>query len=258
MTAGFIRPENWQASISWTALLGLVPILKLLKLSRRFVQFHLLSRAFAQALEALPVLLYTMCILVLTAALMIFLVEPESNVPSLPSAVWLTIVTATTVGYGDMVPETTLGKLVVSVLTIASALYMAMPIGMVGSSFSAVWADRDRLVLVHRTKAQLRQAGYSAKDVSHLFDLFDADCDGHLSYKEFQCMIHEMRIGMSEARTVELFQTFDADGSGFIDQTEFVRFLFPAAFTRSILGSVSDSLIQRLPQTPQETHKVSL
>jgi len=137
---------------------------------------------------------------------MIFVVEPESNVPSLPSAVWLTIVTATTVGYGDMVPKTNLGKLVVSLLTITSALYMAMPIGIVGSSFSSVWADRDRLVLVHRTKAKLRQAGYSAKDVPHLFRLFDAD------------------------------------GSGYIDEEEFVKFLFPTAFTKSFLDSFSESV----------------
>jgi len=160
----------------------------------------------------------------------------------LPSAVWLTIVTATTVGYGDMVPKTNLGKLVVSLLTITSALYMAMPIGIVGSSFSSVWADRDRLVLVHRTKAKLRQAGYSAKDVPHLFRLFDADRDGHLNYKEFRHMIHEMRIGISEARTVELFQTFDADGSGYIDEEEFVKFLFPTAFTKSFLDSFSESV----------------
>lgn len=235
VASGISRPDFWQSSVQWIVLLCVVPILRLLKLLRRFEQFHLLSQAFKHAFEALPVLLYTLCIIVLTAAVMIYLVEAEENIPSLPDAIWFTIVTATTVGYGDMVPKSNWGKLVVSILTITSALYMAMPIGIVGSAFSQVWADRDRLVLMHHTSAQLRQAGYTAKDVPQLFRLFDSDEDGALNFKEFRRMIHEMHVGLSDVRIAELFQAFDSDASGLIDEGEFVRLLFPSTFTESFV-----------------------
>jgi len=235
VAVGLIRPERWRGNVPWTILLCVVPILRLLKLMRRFESFHLLSRAFRHALEALPVLLYTLFILVLTAALMIYLVEPEWNISSMPEAVWFTIVTATTVGYGDIVPKTRSGKVVTSLLTITSALYMAMPIGIVGSAFSTVWSDRDRLMLMHRTSAQLRQAGYTAKDVPHLIRLFDADRDGQLNYREFRRMIHEMHVGISEVRIAELFHVFDSDDSGNIDEAEFVKLLFPTTFAEGFL-----------------------
>jgi len=246
LAAGLRRPENWQTSAQWTILFCFVPILRLLKLTRRFEKLHLLSQAFRHALEALPVLLYTLCILVLTGALVIYLVEPNSNIPSYPDAIWFTIVTITTVGYGDVVPQTNLGKLVVSILTIMSALYMAMPLGIVGSAFSTVWNDRDRLVLMHRTQAQLRRAGYRAKDIVFLFRLFDANHDGQLDYREFRCLIHEMHVGISETRIAQLFCTFDTDDSGFVDQEEFVKILCPTTFTQNFLTrmSMSDSPMQ--------------
>jgi len=234
IAAGIARPEHWQSNVQWTILLCVVPLLRLLKLLRRFQTVHLLSQAFQHALEALPALLYTLCIIVLTAAVMIYFVEPESNVASLPDAIWFAIVTSTTVGYGDIVPKTKWGKFAASLLTLTSALYMAIPLGIVGSAFSTVWADRDRLTLMHRTSAQLRQAGYTSKDVPHLFRLFDADQDRYLNYREFRRMIVEMHVGLSEDRIADLFHAFDGNSSGLIDEREFMKVLFPSTITEAL------------------------
>lgn len=50
------------------------------------------------------------------------------------------LVTMSTVGYGDVTPKTPGGKLAVAVLTVVAALYIAMPISIVGSAFSQVRA----------------------------------------------------------------------------------------------------------------------
>jgi len=159
----------------------------------------------------------------------IYWFEPRSNIESLQQAVWLTIVTMTTVGYGDVSPESTEGYFLVSILIISSALYMAIPLGIVGNAFSKVWEDRDRLLLMQRTRGRILQGGYSAQDIPELFKLF-ASKDGHLTLAMFRKMLQQMRIGFSEPRIVELFKSFDNDGSGTVECEEFVRALFPGAF----------------------------
>merc|ERR1719464_2331721 len=122
----------------------------------------------------------------------------------------------TTVGYGDTVPKSPAGSCIVAVLVICSVLYMAMPLGIIGQAFTEVWADRDRILLVERTKLQLTKWGYKAQDIPALFDWFDEDGDGQLTIAEFTQMMNSMRVGLKEKRLCELFQSFDGDGSGTI------------------------------------------
>lgn len=220
-------------------LMGMIcglPVLRLLKLLRRFDTFHLILKACYLAFEALPVLLYILAILVLVFASVIFIVEPRHNVGSMASALWLTIVTVGTIGYGDITPYSTAGHLVVSLLVVVSALYMAIPIGIVGKAFSTVWDDRYRLLLMHRTRNRFLSSGYKAKDVPAMFFSFDMDNDGQLNLAEFLAMMSQLQVEISPARMLELFETFDNDDSGTIDDHEFVRTLFPDAFA-TIYGS---------------------
>jgi len=222
------------------ALLYFLPFLRLLKLLRRFEKFHLLLSAFTLAFEALPVLLYTLAVIVLFFSALIYAVEPRSGIASYPQAVWLTIVTVGTVGYGDVVPTTTIGNAVVASMIIGSAMYMAIPIGIVGGSFSHVWQNRDRLLLMHRTKTKLIQCGFTAQDITELFYVFDEDADGVLDLKEFKDMIFEMGLGISEDRVLQLFKTFDSDGTGNIYDWEFVHTLYPTEYAK-IYSDLRDS-----------------
>merc|ERR1712107_193342 len=87
--------ESWVLTRS--ILLGAVPVLRLLKCMRRFETFHLVLTACAGAAEALPVLMYILCVILLTGSAAIYCVEPRSNIESLPKALWFTLVTMTTV-----------------------------------------------------------------------------------------------------------------------------------------------------------------
>jgi len=118
----------------------------------------------------------------------------------------------------------------VAVLVVCGLLYMAIPIGIVGNAFSKVWEDRDRLLLVQRTRDRMIQGGYTAKDIPDLFALFDSSRLGEVALHDFRAMIFEMRIGIDDERTVQLFNTIDLDGNGRIDAKEFVRALFPEEY----------------------------
>jgi len=213
-------------------LQSIMPFMRLLKMLRRFPKFHLLTNAFSLAFEAMPVCLYTLSAIILSFSALLYLVEPDENIGSLTEAVWFVLVTMMTVGYGDVVPHTVFGEMVTGALIICGALYMSMPLGIVGGSFSTVWDDRDRLLLMQRTRERLRQWGYSPKDIPELFFAFDRDRSGELDVGEFCRMISEMQLGISEDRIVTLFKIFDSNESGSIDDVEFVRTLFPKAYIK--------------------------
>jgi hypothetical protein len=62
---------------------------------------------------------------------------------SIPKAVWLVVVTVTTVGYGDIAPATNLGRLVGSLTIIGGIVGFAMPMGVISSNFDRVWQEKE-------------------------------------------------------------------------------------------------------------------
>jgi len=226
---GVALPED-DGDPTYYILLCFVPTLRLLKTLRRFRKFTLLLSAFLSVIEVLPVLLFTMAVLSMVFAAFIFLVEPRENIPSLPIAMWLALVTMTTVGYGDVAPETSEGRAVVSALVIISVLYMAMPIGIIGHSFTCAWQDRHRILLLERTRERLVQWRYTAKDIPVLFDTFDVNKDGRLDKHEFRKMLHTMGIDFHDHQHTDLFEYLDDRRNGAVSAQEFVHKLFPSNY----------------------------
>lgn len=60
---------------------------------------------------------------------------------SIPDSFWWCIVTFTTVGYGDKYPRTGLGRLLCGVTMFCGIFFLAMPLTIVGSSFSDAWEN---------------------------------------------------------------------------------------------------------------------
>jgi len=219
-----------KSDLAFVAVEPFVPILRLLKLLRRFETFHLLMSAFQVSFEALPVLLFTLFIITLTFAALIFYVEPRSNVPGWADALYLTIVTISTVGYGDSYAVSTPGKVVTSVLIIISSLYMAIPIGIVGTAFSHVWEDRQRLLLLQRMRDAVVRAGFTVEDIYDMFMKIDADGNGGLDLEEFSYMIQLMNIDMDQNVVSQVFDIFDDEGEGAIEFRDFLKGLFPRTY----------------------------
>mmetsp|Transcript_56902 Transcript_56902/g.176508 ORF Transcript_56902/g.176508 Transcript_56902/m.176508 type:complete len:795 (+) Transcript_56902:103-2487(+) len=73
---------------------------------------------------------------------------------SIPHTFWWAIVTATTVGYGDHYPTTSLGKVVAVLTMIFSLVILALPVGVIGGTFSQVWDDYK---IERRNMAEMRQ-----------------------------------------------------------------------------------------------------
>jgi len=87
----------------------------------------------------------------------------ESPFQSIPHAAWWAIVTATTVGYGDESPTTTLGYLVGTATMIFSMVILALPVGVMGGTFSQEWDSyqhekREKAETVEREMAFITRA----------------------------------------------------------------------------------------------------
>ena len=86
-------------------------------------------------------------VLVLNCAAIVYLYErhaPGSNIRTLGESVWWSIVTVTTVGYGDYVPVTMPGRVTASFLMAIGVLTLAVITAQVASSFVTQGASRDQ------------------------------------------------------------------------------------------------------------------
>jgi len=60
---------------------------------------------------------------------------------SIPETFWWAMVTATTVGYGDQFPTTSTGYMVAVLTMVFSLVILALPVGVIGGTFSQVWDE---------------------------------------------------------------------------------------------------------------------
>ena len=72
-------------------------------------------------------------------------VQPD-KLGTIPDALWWSIVTIGTIGYGDVVPVTALGKLIATGTIFAGLIMMALPIGIIATAFAEQIHRRDFIV----------------------------------------------------------------------------------------------------------------
>jgi voltage-gated potassium channel len=85
----------------------------------------------------------------LVAAAIMHLVEggvQPDKFGTIPEAMWWAIVTLGTIGYGDVVPVTALGKLVASITIFAGLIMIALPVGIVATAFAEQVHRREFIV----------------------------------------------------------------------------------------------------------------
>ena len=127
-------------------LLGMLPFLKL-------VRYSPAMRSLLAAIHAERRTLVG-CLVILAGAVLIFAsllyaiehdVQPD-KFGTIPQAMWWAIVTLGTVGYGDVVPVTVLGKLVSAFAIVGGLTMIALPVAIISTAFSDEIRRRDFVV----------------------------------------------------------------------------------------------------------------
>jgi voltage-gated potassium channel len=137
-------------------LLGLPPavenalrLLRALKIARYSPALQSLGRVLANERGSLGGALLVMLGLLLFAATGMYLLEREVQpraFGTIPDALYWAVVTLATVGYGDVVPVTAVGKLFSGVMILCGLAAFALPIGIIATSFGRELARRDFVV----------------------------------------------------------------------------------------------------------------
>ncbi len=119
-------------SLAVIRALRLLRVFRILKLGHFVSEASMLGRALRASRRKILVFLGTVATLVLIIGSLMYLIEGEEyGFTSIPQAIYWAIVTLTTVGYGDIAPQTFLGKTLASVVMIIGYGIIAVPTGIV-------------------------------------------------------------------------------------------------------------------------------
>lgn len=116
----------------------LVRVFRILKVGHYSEELQLFARVFRAKKEELMITGFAGLVLLVVSSTVMYHVEnpkqPEAF-SSIPQAMWWSVTTLTTVGYGDTFPVTTLGRFLTGLLSTMGIGLFALPAGILGSGF---------------------------------------------------------------------------------------------------------------------------
>ncbi|MGZ7188195.1 MAG: ion transporter [Halobacteriota archaeon] len=116
----------------------LLRVLRVFKLGRYNNAFSTMKNVIVSRRGELMAVLFVGVIVIILSGSLMYLVEadnPTHKFDSIPETMWWAVVTLTTVGYGDMVPVSTVGKALASILAVLGVAFVALPAGIMGAGF---------------------------------------------------------------------------------------------------------------------------
>lgn len=117
--------------------LRLLRVFRILKLHQYVGESQKLMSALRASRTKILVFLFTILIICVVLGTVMYLVEDrESGFTSIPKSVYWAIVTLTTVGYGDIAPQTVAGQFIASFIMILGYAIIAIPTGIVTSEMT--------------------------------------------------------------------------------------------------------------------------
>ncbi len=119
-------------------ILRLLRIFRILKLAAYIGEYSALGVALAASRRKIFIFLSVVLMIALLMGTLLYVVEgPERGYTSIPISVYWAIVTMTTVGYGDITPQTDLGRLIAAVMMLLGWGILAVPTGIVSAEMTA-------------------------------------------------------------------------------------------------------------------------
>lgn len=130
-------------------VLRILRLVRFLKLSRYSPAMHTLIRVLSNERRALAGALLLLAAAVLFAASGMYYLEhahQPDKFGTVPDAMWWAITTLTTVGYGDVVPVTPLGRMFGGIVMVVGLCILALPVAIISSGFAQELNRRDFVI----------------------------------------------------------------------------------------------------------------
>lgn len=130
----------------------LLKVIRVLKLGRYIKGSHVFYLGIKASLKNFGFLTLLIAVVNIVGATAIYYAEcqplhldtepnPRERITTLSEAMWYVMVTLATVGYGDYIPQTILGKILASGLAIAGMLIFSLPIAILGNNFQNTYTQ---------------------------------------------------------------------------------------------------------------------
>ena len=124
-------------------VLRVLRIFRILKLAHYVGEADLLMKALKASRRKILVFIFTVLTLVTLLGALMYMVEGQKNgFTSIPKSIYWAVVTLTTVGYGDISPQTSLGQALASCVMILGFGIIAIPTGIVTAEITRAMGER--------------------------------------------------------------------------------------------------------------------
>ena len=146
---------------SWLVVMRTFRIFRIFSLS---FSFQILFHTLISSKNELFLVFLSLIVPIILFSSMIYFAENEANTemfPSIPESFWWAIVTVTTLGYGDVVPVTKVGKIIGAMCAICGVIIIALPVSVIGSNFSYFYMQA-------RTRIQQPRRSTKMPTLSHV------------------------------------------------------------------------------------------
>ena len=134
----FYLPMLIAVDLRFLRAIRLIRIFRLFKMGRYSESLRTIGNVFRKKRGELLVTLFIIFILLIVSASMLYYAERDAQpdkFSSIPASMWWSVVTLTTVGYGDVFPVTSLGKFFGSIISFLGIGLFALPTGILGAGF---------------------------------------------------------------------------------------------------------------------------
>lgn len=150
----FYLPMIITLDLRFVRAIRLLRLFRILKMGRYAHAVRTMAAVFARKKEELAMTGFVLVVLLVLSASGIYFVEhtplekilpdgstvhvqdPSDPFRSIPASMWWAVVTLTSVGYGDVVPQSVLGKFVGSLVALIGVGFVALPTGILAAGFA--------------------------------------------------------------------------------------------------------------------------
>ncbi|XP_019631154.1 PREDICTED: potassium voltage-gated channel protein Shal-like [Branchiostoma belcheri] len=180
----FAAPNRWNFLKSFVTLIDVVAILpfylnflvrsdgfsstvlrslrafRILRFGSSSRGLRMLVMTLKECMSQLAVLFFAMFIFGIICSTLIFYAESPENMTfsSIPATFWYVIVTMASVGYGDMLPKSTVGMTLGAVCSVFGVVLLTIPLTIVGTTFSRMY-KKIKIAQVKTTERRENQTG---------------------------------------------------------------------------------------------------
>ncbi|MBW6491593.1 MAG: ion transporter [Lentimicrobium sp.] len=111
-------------------IIRLMRVFRIFKLTAFLAEANILTKALRASSRKILVFLSSIAVLVVVIGAAMYVIEgPEYGFKDIPTSIYWAVVTLTTVGYGDISPQTTVGQFFASIVMVLGYSIIAVPTG---------------------------------------------------------------------------------------------------------------------------------